>query len=261
LPSSKLGVRRLNGPVPRRQRKATPSHAAKDQLDAPGNHGGDVGPEPVVEHEPTSRAGGGQRDTRQRILDVALDLFTEQGYDGTSLREIAERLAVTKAALYYHFASKEDVLLALHMRLHEFGKDALAEMSNGAVTLELWGDLLDHVVDQIVAQRRIFLMHQRNEAAIEKLHSKAHDAEHEDLQNQLRLVLSDPGLPLADRVRMAASVGVLFSGLLLSGEVFAGASEREMGTLLREVLHDILGRRQGEVGPGDRQQAPQVARP
>jgi AcrR family transcriptional regulator len=42
-------------------------------------------------------------DTRQRILDVALDLFIEQGFDGTSLRQIAEQLGVTKAALYYHF--------------------------------------------------------------------------------------------------------------------------------------------------------------
>ena len=64
-------------------------------------------------------------DTRQRILDVALDLFTEQGYDGTSLREIAEQLGVTKAALYYHFESKEDILMALHMRIHDFGREAL----------------------------------------------------------------------------------------------------------------------------------------
>ena len=63
--------------------------------------------------------------TRERILDVALDLFIEKGFDGTSLREIAEQLGVTKAALYYHFASKDDILMALHMRLHEVGKDAL----------------------------------------------------------------------------------------------------------------------------------------
>ena len=49
-------------------------------------------------------------DTRTRIQEVALELFTEQGYEGTSLREIAERLGVTKAALYYHFKSKEDIV-------------------------------------------------------------------------------------------------------------------------------------------------------
>lgn len=48
--------------------------------------------------------------TRQRIQAVALELFTEQGYEKTSLREIAERLGVTKAALYYHFKSKDEIV-------------------------------------------------------------------------------------------------------------------------------------------------------
>ena len=47
------------------------------------------------------------KDTRERILDTALDMFIERGYDKTSLREIAERVGVTKPALYYHFSSKE----------------------------------------------------------------------------------------------------------------------------------------------------------
>ena len=52
-------------------------------------------------------------DTRQRIQDVALELFAEQGYEKTSLREIAEHLDVTKAALYYHFKTKEEILISL----------------------------------------------------------------------------------------------------------------------------------------------------
>jgi AcrR family transcriptional regulator len=52
-------------------------------------------------------------DTRARIQSVALELFAEHGYDKTSLREIAERLEVTKAALYYHFNTKEDIVVSL----------------------------------------------------------------------------------------------------------------------------------------------------
>lgn len=52
-------------------------------------------------------------NTRQRIQDIALELFAEQGYEKTSLREIAERLGVTKAALYYHFKTKEDIIISL----------------------------------------------------------------------------------------------------------------------------------------------------
>src|SRR2546430_17554951 len=51
-----------------------------------------------------------REDTRSRIQEVALELFTEQGYEATSLREIAERLGVTKAALYYHFKTKDDIV-------------------------------------------------------------------------------------------------------------------------------------------------------
>lgn len=51
--------------------------------------------------------------TRERIQSVALELFAEHGYDKTSLREIAERLEVTKAALYYHFNTKEDIVVSL----------------------------------------------------------------------------------------------------------------------------------------------------
>jgi AcrR family transcriptional regulator len=45
-------------------------------------------------------------ETRERILDVAQELFTRQGYEKTSLRDIAERLEITKAALYYYFERK-----------------------------------------------------------------------------------------------------------------------------------------------------------
>jgi AcrR family transcriptional regulator len=55
-------------------------------------------------------ATGRREDTRSRIQEIALDLFTEKGYDATSLREISERLGVTKAALYYHFKSKEEIV-------------------------------------------------------------------------------------------------------------------------------------------------------
>ncbi len=178
--------------------------------------------------------------TRERILDVALDLFTEKGFDGTSLREIAEQLGVTKAALYYHFASKDDILMALHMRFHEFGKEALSMMTEEPVTIELWGELLDQIVGQMLAQRKIFLMHERNQAALEKLHREDHDAEHDDMQQKFREVLADPRLALRDRVRMACSFGAVFAGLFLAGDAFATTSNQELGDLLRDAVHDVL---------------------
>ncbi|NRQ38629.1 TetR/AcrR family transcriptional regulator [Nonomuraea sp. NN258] len=61
-----------------------------------------------------------REDTRTRIQEIALKLFTEQGYEATSLREIAEELGVTKAALYYHFKTKDDIVAGIaELRLAE----------------------------------------------------------------------------------------------------------------------------------------------
>jgi AcrR family transcriptional regulator len=179
-------------------------------------------------------------NTRDRILDVALDLFIAQGFDGTSLRQIAARLGVTKAALYYHFSSKDDILMALHMRLHEFGREALVAMGDRPMDIETWGVLLDALVDQMLAQRNIFLLHQRNQAAMEKLHSKDHMDKHDDIQARLLTLMADPRVPLRDRVRMAASIGVVLSGLLLSGDGFSSSTNQELGDLLRDAVRNVL---------------------
>jgi AcrR family transcriptional regulator len=52
-------------------------------------------------------------ETRAKILEVALELMAEQGFAATSTREISERLGFSKAALYYHYHTKDDLLEAL----------------------------------------------------------------------------------------------------------------------------------------------------
>jgi AcrR family transcriptional regulator len=64
----------------------------------------------------TERAAGidnRRTDTRGRILSVGLTLFARQGYANTSLRQIADELGVTKAALYFHFKTKEDIVTGI----------------------------------------------------------------------------------------------------------------------------------------------------
>jgi AcrR family transcriptional regulator len=50
---------------------------------------------------------------REQILSTAKHLFIQHGYHGLSMREIAEAVGVTKAALYYHFKDKEELFLAI----------------------------------------------------------------------------------------------------------------------------------------------------
>jgi AcrR family transcriptional regulator len=50
---------------------------------------------------------------RERILSTATGLFVQRGYEGVAMREIAEACGITKAALYYHFDGKPDLLHAI----------------------------------------------------------------------------------------------------------------------------------------------------
>lgn len=52
-------------------------------------------------------------ETRAEILRVALKLFTEKGYEGTSTRDISSALGMTKSSLYYHFRNKEAIVASL----------------------------------------------------------------------------------------------------------------------------------------------------
>lgn len=51
-------------------------------------------------------------DRRQQILEAALDTFADQGYEGASTKEIAERAGVTQGLIYFYFANKVDLFLA-----------------------------------------------------------------------------------------------------------------------------------------------------
>jgi AcrR family transcriptional regulator len=55
----------------------------------------------------------GATDTRQRLIDVAVRLFTRHSFAGTSLQMIADELGVTKAAVYHHFHTREELLTAV----------------------------------------------------------------------------------------------------------------------------------------------------
>jgi AcrR family transcriptional regulator len=182
------------------------------------------------------------KGTRERILDVALDLFIEKGFDKTSLREIAEQLGFTKAALYYHFESKDDILMALHMRLHEYGRGALLQLGEGQepATVEMWGGMLEGVIEQMLANRKIFLLHERNQAALETLHRDEHVADHDDLQAAFRRVFTDDRVTLEDRVRMASAFGAVMGGLFLSGEAFIDVPTDDLGGMLRASVRRIL---------------------
>ncbi len=67
------------------------------------------------------------RDTKQRILEAAVQVFGERGYRGASVDEVAAAAGVTKGAVYYYFEDKDDLASDLqHALWEQLARDALA---------------------------------------------------------------------------------------------------------------------------------------
>ena len=75
-------------------------------------------------------------DTKERIMETALELFAEKGYLGTSMNDIAKQLGFTKAALYKHYTSKQEILNRIVERMNEtdYERAKQFEMPEGNLT-------------------------------------------------------------------------------------------------------------------------------
>lgn len=72
-------------------------------------------------------------NTRQEILDTALGLFAQNGYEATSISQIAEAVGIRKASLYSHFASKQEILDEIvRMGLKEYNERSIFAQTDSA---------------------------------------------------------------------------------------------------------------------------------
>src|SRR3954454_18360522 len=86
-------------------------------------------------------------DTRERIRTVALRMFATKGYANTSLREISDELGVTKAALYFHFKTKEDILNGILLGHLDSINTIIEEIAPRAATADGREELLRRLAD------------------------------------------------------------------------------------------------------------------
>ncbi|MEP9363890.1 helix-turn-helix domain-containing protein [Nocardioides sp. CN2-186] len=75
-------------------------------------------------------------DARERIVLAGLDLFTEQGYDATTVAQIAERAGITKSTFFRHFPDKRELLAAGQETLSRLLSEGITDAPEGASPLE-----------------------------------------------------------------------------------------------------------------------------
>lgn len=105
-----------------------------------------------------------QSDTKNRILEAAEILFSEKGFSGTGIDEIAKRAEITKSVIYYHFKNKEDILQQMFRRFTDLAFAQKAQMGgqffNGQADIRDMAQKVLDLLDMKTVQRlsKILLM-------------------------------------------------------------------------------------------------------
>ncbi len=104
-------------------------------------------------------------DLPQHILETATRLFIERGYRGLAMRQIAEALGVSKAALYYYFKDKEELLLAiLNAHLEAMEEDFQRVLAEPGHTRQKVHALMRCILAQPAEQRAVIRLFSQEKA-------------------------------------------------------------------------------------------------
>ncbi|MFJ6794654.1 TetR/AcrR family transcriptional regulator [Streptomyces sp. NPDC091268] len=174
-------------------------------------------------------------NTRQRIQDVALELFAEQGYEKTSLREIAERLEVTKAALYYHFKTKEDIIISIFEDVTRPIDELITWAEGQPRTLEMKREVLRRYSEAMAGGASLYRFMQENQATMREL--TIGETVKKRLFALVELLRTQDG-PLTDQVRCVSALFTLHAGMMFLQHVEGDPEETRLAAL--EVATDLI---------------------
>jgi AcrR family transcriptional regulator len=184
-----------------------------------------------------------QMPMRERIVDVAEELFAERGYGGTSLRHIAEHLGISKAAVYYHFHTKADIAKVVVGR----ALDAMAEMVDrlliAGTDVTAWQRALPQIVDVALAHRRRLFVFERDENTYAALFQGDPEIEVRFAEQQRRIgaIFAAPDLDVATRIRLGCVTGALLIPLTMLSDHYQDVPEEALREQLQVVITSLLG--------------------
>ena len=189
-------------------------------------------------------------DTKARIRAVAMELFAAEGYERTSLREIAERVGMTKASLYYHYPSKQALLIALIEPLVDEWRREVEAAEREPYDPTSVRVALGRILDTMIRHRDACAIVMRDTPALASV--KPILQEMIQVGTRLHTWLAGPHPTEVDRIRAIAASEVL-GGAVSSVVTIAEVSP----TLLRQTLLDCA---MGVLGM-DREPAPDAPPP
>lgn len=179
-------------------------------------------------------------DTRQTIRDVALELFSTKGFEQTSLREIAERVGLTKASLYHHYASKQDLLLSIVEPLITGWRQIAEEIEKLPHSRENVRFVLDRCLDVMLGNQAIARIFLQDPAGLVAAAGTVWQ-DLVELSQRLNRWLAGPDASTAQRLRAMAAFEVI--GAALGAGVYLGeVPGDEMRAVLLDAAMAVLDR-------------------
>jgi AcrR family transcriptional regulator len=178
--------------------------------------------------------------TRERILDAALTLFAEKGYDATSMREIAEQLGITKAALYYHFDSKADIVRAMLADVEDQVTGLVTWAREQPCTPDLSRQVLSRWSDIMQAHGlKAFRFVVANPRVIHDLSPDKHGGMHQCM-GDLYAVLAPTDASVEDQLRTRLALMSINMAGMAGADI--DADESEILAAARKLALDLLPR-------------------
>ena len=180
----------------------------------------------------------GAEGTRERVLDVALRLFAQHSFAGTSLQMIADEMGITKAAVYHHFHTREELLSAL-------ARPALVEMREEVRVAEALRTpharaerMLVGFVELAVRHRKLTAILGADQAIARLLMTQAHYGE---LVGRPLALLAEALPEPAGRINATLALAGIAS--TAGADILADLSDDAMRKHLTETGRRILGLR------------------
>jgi AcrR family transcriptional regulator len=151
-------------------------------------------------------------DKREHILNVAEELFAEKGFDGTSVRDIAQRAGVNLAMISYYFGSKEKLLESLIELRAGYAYGILDEL-NKDTTLSPWDKvdrLVDFYVDRIIHNMRFhMIMWQETSERSEEIKKRTIGIKLRNLEQITKIITDGQQKKLFRQVDIPMTVGTI----------------------------------------------------
>jgi AcrR family transcriptional regulator len=174
---------------------------------------------------------------RDRLVAAAVDLFTEQGYDATTVTQIAQRAGVTRSTFFRHFPDKREVLAAGQDALCQLLAAGIADAPSSATPLEAVGAGLEAAAQAFTPERRDLGPKMRDAIAASTELQERETLKRVGLATAMTEALKERGIsdPTAS---LAAEVGVL--ALKIAYTRWADPTNRqELAVLARQSLQEL----------------------